>query len=93
MVEITFKYPEDKGYPLKRDKTTFENIARERIKEFFNDTKVKEVLTEPISLELVFSRDNEITPTLPNGEVFGLTHEQALAEWRALIKALQEINK
>jgi hypothetical protein len=91
MVEITFKYPENKGYPLNQDKTTFENIAKERIKEFFNDNNVQKVLREPKSLELLISRDNEITPTLPNGEVFTRTCEQIIAEFKALIKALKEI--
>ena len=91
MVEITFKYPKDKDYPLKRDKTTFENIATERIKEFFYDKKVQEILREPISLELAFSRDKEITPTLPNGEIFTRTCEQIIAEFKKLIEELKNI--
>ena len=91
MVEVKFTYPE--GYKSKRLRTEFEDIAKERIGEFFNDKKVQDFLKEPMTLELIISRNNEITPTLPNGEVFVKTVEQICAEFDELIRQLRELNK
>ena len=64
MVEVKFTYPKETGYPFKSDQTRFENAARDGINRFLGDEKVKEVLKEPLTLELVISKDGEITPML-----------------------------
>ena len=87
---MKFNYPET-GYPFLRDQKTFEKTAKERINAFFNEKKVKEFLKEPLTLELVFSKDNEMTLILPNGEVFAMTIAEICAEFEKLTEELKNI--
>jgi hypothetical protein len=91
MVELTFSYPNEKRPLHKRDKMEFEKVTKEMFENFFDDRKVQDTLKEPPSLELVISRDKEITPMLPNGEVYTRTCDEIIAEFKKLIEELKNI--
>jgi hypothetical protein len=100
MIGVKFTYPKGKA-PANRKK--FEKMAKEGIRKFFNDERVKSAIKIPKSLRLVVSEDGAITPKLANGAVFDpskrvqgavskvRTIEEICAEFDRLIEGLRQI--
>jgi hypothetical protein len=61
MVDVKFTYSKE-GYPLKVDKASLERGVTERANKFFSQQRKSK---EPTELELIVSKDGEITPPYP----------------------------
>ena len=71
---------------LRGDKVSFEKKIRERINVFLSGQKLHETVREPAALELVISRDGEITPTVTGGYVFDKTLKELIEELKKMLE-------
>jgi hypothetical protein len=73
MVDVKFTYPKEE-YPFKVDKASFEKVVTERVNKFFS---IQKKLKEPTTLELIVSKEGEITSALP---IFDKTLKELIEE-------------
>jgi len=71
---------------LRGDKASFEKKMSEGINVFFSRQKLHETVRERAALELVISRDREITPTVTGGYVFDKTLKELIEELKKMLE-------